>query len=98
MYAEIDAIIGLLEASGAKDAARVNGFTAQQRFFLAYATLWRENTTTERALKMLALDPHGPNEWRTNGPLSNLSQFHDAFGVGAGDALFRAPDSRVMIW
>ena len=47
---------------------------------------------------MLALDPHGPNEWRTNGPLSNLSQFHDAFGVGAGDALFRAPDSRVMIW
>ena len=87
-----------LEASGAKDAARVNGFTAQQRLFLAYATLWRENTTTERALKMLALDPHGPNEWRTNGPLSNLSQFHDAFGVGAGDALFRAPDSRVMIW
>ena len=53
-----------LEASDARDADRLNGFTPQQRFFLAYATLWRENTTKERALKMLALDPHGPNEWR----------------------------------
>ena len=64
----------------------------------AYAQLWRENTTKERALKLLALDPHGPNEWRTNGPLSNLSQFHEAFGIGADDALYRAPDTRVMIW
>jgi len=87
-----------LEASDSKTAARVNGFTPQQRFFLAYAQLWRENTTKERALKMLALDPHGPNEWRTNGPLSNLPQFHAAFGVTEGDALFRAPDTRVMIW
>ena len=105
-----------LEASDSKAAARVNGFTPQQRFFLAcvpawestprrasrdcsrYAQLWRENTTKERALKMLALDPHGPNEWRTNGPLSNLPQFHAAFGVNEGDALFRAPDTRVMIW
>ena len=87
-----------LQASPAARDGRVNGFTPQQRFFLAYAQLWRENTTTERALKMLALDPHGPNEWRTNGPLSNLAPFHDAFGVGAGDALFRPADARVMIW
>jgi len=87
-----------LTASDAKDSPRVNGFTPQQRFFLAYAQLWRENTTKERALKLLTIDPHGPNEWRTNGPLSNLPQFHEAFGVGPGDALYRAPDTRVMIW
>jgi len=88
-----------MEASaGATAAPRVNGFSAPQRFFLAYAQLWRENTTPARALKLLVTDPHGPNEWRTNGPLSNLPQFHAAFKVGAGDALYRAPDQRVMIW
>jgi len=87
-----------LGASDACNGPRVNGFTPRQRFFLAYAQLWRENTTTERALKMLALDPHGPNEWRTNGPLSNLPQFHDAFAVEEGDALYRPAGARVEIW
>ena len=47
---------------------------------------------------MVTLDPHGPNEYRTNGPLANMAEFHAAFGVAAGDALWIEPAERVDIW
>eukprot|EP00928_Gymnodinium_smaydae_P052928 TRINITY_DN3704_c0_g1_i1.p1 TRINITY_DN3704_c0_g1~~TRINITY_DN3704_c0_g1_i1.p1 ORF type:complete len:695 (+),score=182.86 TRINITY_DN3704_c0_g1_i1:124-2085(+) len=76
----------------------INGFSAHQRFFLAWAQVWRENTSKEHALKMLALDPHGPNEYRTNGPLSNMPEFHAAFGVTEGTDMYVPEDKRVDIW
>ena len=87
------------EALSGPEAARCpRGFTPQQRFFLAWAQVWRSNETKERALQMVTLDPHGPHELRTNGPLSNMPEFHEAFGVSASDPMFREPADRVDIW
>lgn len=79
-------------------ATHINGFTPVQRFFLAWAQLWRENISEAYALKKLTVDPHGPNEYRTNGPLSNMPEFHEAFGIKDGDPMFVATDKRVDIW
>ena len=75
-----------------------NGFTAEQRFFLAWAQAWRQNITEERAKMLVSVDPHGPNEFRANGPLTNLPEFHEAFGVNPGDKMWREPGARVDIW
>jgi putative endopeptidase len=85
-------------ASKGKEAPLINGFTPQQRFFLAWAQCWRENSRIERALQLVTIDPHGPNEWRCNGPLSNMSEFYAAFDVHPEDAMFRPPAERVDIW
>ncbi len=70
-------------------------------FFLtsrALSQVWRDNVTKERALQLVTLDPHGPHELRTNGPLGNMAEFHAAFGVLPGDAMWRDPADRVDIW
>ena len=82
-----------LDAKGSP--GHINGFDAHQRFFLSWAQVWRENTTKERALQMVTLDPHGPNEYRVNGPLTNMPEFHAAFGVKEGDAMWRPQAERV---
>jgi putative endopeptidase len=76
----------------------VDGFTPMQRFFLGWAQCWRQNVTVDRALQLLTIDPHGPNEMRCNGPLSNMPEFHEAFGVPTGSPMFRALEKRVDIW
>ena len=76
----------------------INGFTPEQRFFLAWAQVWRENVSKEHALKMLTIDPHGPNEYRTNGPLANMPEFHAAWGVADGATMCCAAAERVDIW
>ena len=94
------ALLQLLKekSDGPQNAPLVNGFTPEQRLFLAWAQCWRENVRVERALQLVTLDPHGPNEWRCNGPLSNMEAFHAAFGIGPGDKMYREPEKRVDIW
>ena len=75
-----------------------NGFTAEQRFFLSWGTVWRENGTKEYSLLNLATDVHGPNEYRVNGPITNMPEFHEAFGVKEGDKMFLKESDRVDIW
>jgi predicted metalloendopeptidase len=79
-------------------SAQIDGFTAIQRFFLAWAQCWRQNITEQRSLQLLTLDPHGPNELRCNGPLQNMSDFHDAFSAGPGSPMYREKETRVDIW
>lgn len=76
----------------------INGFTPEQRLFLAWSQAWRENAKKERALQLVTLDPHGPNELRCNGPLSNIQEFLEAFGIVEGDPMFRPESERVDIW
>jgi putative endopeptidase len=76
----------------------IDGFTPTQRFFLGWAQCWRQNVTKERALQLLTLDPHGPNEMRCNGPLSNIPAFHEAFEIPESSAMFKTVDNRVDIW
>jgi predicted metalloendopeptidase len=76
----------------------IDGYTGWQRFFLGYAqsnrTKWREGLMREVVLT----DPHSPNEFRTNGVVSNMDEFYSAFGVREGDRLWRPAAERVKIW
>ena len=92
------ALRALRAQPGYDPEARVDGLTPTQRFFFAWAQCWRQNITKERALQLVVLDPHGPNELRCNGPLSNMSEFHEAFGVNEGSPMFRPVAERVDIW
>jgi putative endopeptidase len=92
------ALRALKAADGFDTTPLVDGFTATQRFFLSWAQCWRQNITKERSLQLLTLDPHGPNEMRCNGPLSNMPEFVEAFGVAEGDPMYRPSGSRVNIW
>ena len=75
---------------------KIGGFTPEQRFFLAYAQIWRQNVRPE-ALKMgLATDPHAPNKFRVLGPLANLPEFAEAFPCPAGET--RPQTAQVNIW
>eukprot|EP00980_Cylindrotheca_fusiformis_P002192 scaffold503_cov81-Cylindrotheca_fusiformis.AAC.2 len=77
---------------------KVEGFNPIQRFFLGWANCWRQNITKERSLQLLTLDPHGPNPMRCNGPLSNMAEFHEAFGVTEDSPMFKPKEARVDIW
>ncbi len=76
----------------------IDGYTGQQRFFLGYAqsnrAKWREGLMREVVLT----DPHSPNEFRSNGVVSNMDEFYAAFGVREGDGLWRTAAERVKIW
>jgi putative endopeptidase len=76
----------------------IDGFSPVQRFFLSWAQCWRQNVTKERALQLLTIDPHGPNEMRCNGPLSNMPEFHEAFSVTPNDPMYKELEARVDIW
>jgi len=72
--------------------------TDTQRFFYGWSRCWRQNINKVRALQLLTLDPHGPNEMRCNGPLSNMQEFIDAFDVSEDSPMFKAVEDRVDIW
>jgi putative endopeptidase len=76
----------------------IDGFTPEQRFFLAWAQIWRQNITPEAQRVRINTDPHSPGQWRTNGPVSNMPQFAAAFGCKPGDAMVRPDSVRPVIW
>jgi len=76
----------------------IDGFTPEQRFFIAYAQSWRSHRRPEGVRAQIAVDPHAPENWRANGPLMNMPQFAAAFGCKPGDPMVR-PDSLIpKIW
>jgi putative endopeptidase len=97
---------GLLIAYGAyrrslkdrPEPAPIDGLTGDQRFFLGWAQIWRSRYRDEFARLLVAVDPHGPNAYRTNGPLSNMAEFARAFGCRPGDPMARGDGERVQIW
>lgn len=82
----------------AKKGEKIDGFTPNQRFFLSWAQVWRANTRDEELANRIITDPHSPVEWRTNGPLSNMPEFYEAFGVKPGDKMYRADSVRAKVW
>jgi putative endopeptidase len=97
---------GLLIAHGAyrrslegkPEPSPVDGLTGDQRFFLAWAQIWRFETRPEFARLLVNVDPHSPPELRTTGPLSNIPAFARAFGCKPGDPMVRAESERAQIW
>jgi putative endopeptidase len=76
----------------------IDGFTPEQRFFLGYAQGWRAHMRPELARTRVTTDPHAPERWRTNGPLSNMPSFAAAFGCKPGDPMVRAASVVPHIW
>ena len=77
---------------------KIDGFTPDQRFFLSWAQVWRGISMAEQAQERIKTDPHSPEMWRCNGPLSNFEPFYKAFDVKAGDKMWRADSIRAKIW
>lgn len=76
----------------------IDGLNGPQRFFAAWARVWRTASRPEFAAQMLAVDPHSPAEFRCNQILKNIDEFHAAFEVSEGDGMFLAESERVHIW
>jgi len=76
----------------------IDGFTPNQRFFISWAQAWRNSQRTKSLIMMVKTNPHSPARFRVLGPLSNMKEFYDAFGVKEGDKMWRKPEERVAIW
>ena len=74
------------------------GFTPEQRFFLAYAGVWAQNITEAEIRRLTTMDPHSLGEWRVNGALPLVDAWYDAFGITEADPMFVPADKRVKIW
>jgi putative endopeptidase len=81
-----------------KPAPVIEGFTGDQRFFLAYAQVWRGLYRDEALRQQLTTGPHSPGFVRAFAPLRNIDAWYEAFGVKEGDKLYIKPEDRVRIW
>lgn len=82
----------------AKKGLKIDGFTPNQRYFLAYGLSWLGHQRDERLARQIMTDVHAPAKQRVNGPLSNIPAFYQAFNIKPGDAMYRPEDQRVKIW
>jgi putative endopeptidase len=78
--------------------AKIDGYTAEQRFFLSWAQQWRTAYRDDAMRLQVARGPHAPGNFRAIGPLVNFQPFYDAFGIKEGDKLWKAPAERAKIW
>jgi len=76
----------------------LDGLSPKQRFFIGYALSWREHFRLKYIKEMVRTNPHSPDMFRTNGPLSNFDGFYETFKVKPGDTLYRSPKDRAKIW
>ncbi len=92
------AYAGLQKALADQSRDKIDGFTPEQRFFISFASVWAGKMTPESLRLQLNTNPHSPGEFRTNGPLSNLDEFAQAFNVPEGAGMRRSADKRFTIW
>lgn len=81
-----------------KEGKTIGGYTPQQRFFLAYALAWMINIRPEALATQVKTDVHSPARFRVIGPLSNMTEFYEAFNIKESDAMYRSPEMRIKIW
>jgi len=81
-----------------KKGEKINGFTPLQRYFLGYAYSWMIEERKERLANQVMTDVHAPAKERVNGPVVNIPEFYEAFGIKPGDKMYRADSVRVSIW
>ncbi|QZD96402.1 M13 family metallopeptidase [Qipengyuania gelatinilytica] len=86
-----------LSLNGKEDKV-IDGLTGDQRFFLAWAQVWRSQQREAAARQRLTTDPHSPEEFRVNGIVRNMDAWYDAFGVTPEDDLYLPPEERITIW
>ncbi|WP_174279364.1 M13 family metallopeptidase [Sphingomonas bacterium] len=76
----------------------IDGFTGDQRFFLAFAAAWQGKVREAAQRQRLLSDPHSPDKYRVNGIVRNFDPWYAAWGIKPGDAMYVAPDQRVRVW
>jgi putative endopeptidase len=91
-----DALQRALERDGRPGL--IDGFTPDQRYFIAYAQSFRQHTRPAALRTRVTVDPHAPERWRVNGPLSNTPAFAAAFGCKQGDPMVRPAELVPKIW
>lgn len=77
---------------------KIDGFTPDQRFFLAWAQVWRGNILPETAAQLIKTDTHSPGPYRTIGAPVNMDAWYEAFDVKPGDKLYKKPEDRIRLW
>ena len=87
----------LISLAGEQPAV-IDGLSGAERFFLSWAQAWQQKGRDEEVVRLLAIDPHSPNEFRCNQIVRNIEGFYDTFDVVESDALWLAPPERVTIW
>jgi len=81
-----------------KEKEVVNGYTPEQRFFIAFAHVWKNNILDDALVMRVKTDPHSPGKYRVNGVVSNMPEFFEAFDVKEGDAMRQPADKIAKIW
>ena len=76
----------------------VDGFSPDQRFYLAYANLWAGNIRDEEVLRLTQMDEHSLGRWRVNGALPHVDTWYEAFGIDENAPMYISPDKRASIW
>lgn len=87
-----------MKEKGIDPNEKIDGFTPIQRFFLSYATIWRQNIRDKELKNRLENDVHSPGEYRVNGALFNVPEFYEVFNIKETDKLYRSPEQRPIIW
>ena len=84
--------------NGQINKGEMDGFTPEQRFFLAYANVWASNITKEQIINLTNNDVHSLGKWRVNGTLPHVTEFIEAFNVQEDNAMWLAPEKRAKLW
>jgi predicted metalloendopeptidase len=90
------AYMALMHMIGDTPVKPIDGYTAPQRFFLAFGQIWCQNVTDQQARKLVLIDPHSPGRWRVNGAVQNSAAFQQAFGCKVGQPM--APENACRVW
>jgi putative endopeptidase len=86
------------KATASHPLAVKDGFTPEQRFFLAYANVWAGNIREAEILRRTKIDPHALGKWRVDGALPQIDAWYQAFNITEKDPMFIPVDKRVSIW
>ena len=81
-----------------EEAPIIDGYTGDQRFFLAWAQVWQRKYREDALIQRLTSDPHSPSEFRVNGVVRNFDEWYEAFEVTPEDDLYLPPEERIRIW
>ena len=81
-----------------KPSPTIDGYTGDQRLFLAFAQIWKSKIRDAASIERLKTDPHSPGQFRANGAARNQTAFDEAFDVKPGDGMYLPPDQRISLW
>ena len=81
-----------------EEAPILGGYTGDQRFFMAWAQVWKRVAREDAIKNQIETDPHSPARYRVNGVVRNMDAWYEAFDIKPEDALYLAPEDRVQIW